>query len=150
MVELTLEPYAVSQHWRLPGADGRWEGFLAEYLETLARRCAENQPCVIGHIKALALFPQNGYVQVSVVSQRLPAQVKGSVPPGCTELTLSLNVIVYGLEYDWIERLTSETALHLAERWKGEVKIEATELRPRPPTGPHSHPGSFHPEDKHE
>ncbi|MCL4561021.1 MAG: hypothetical protein M1281_10440 [Chloroflexi bacterium] len=150
MAELILEPYAVSQRWRLPDADGRWEGFLAEYLETLARRCAEKQPYIIGHIKALALFLHNGYAQASVVGSDLPAQVKGNVPPGCTELTLSLNVIVYGLEYDLIERLTCETAIHLAERWKGEVKIEATDSGPQPPTGRHLHPSHFHPEDKHE
>jgi hypothetical protein len=130
MAELILEPYAVSQHWRFPDAAMRWDAFLAEYLEELARGCAEYEGCLIGHIKALALFPPDGYIQVSVVSPKLPAHVKGTAPDGCTELTLSLNVIVYGLETARIERLTFATATHLAEKWKGEVKIEATNQKP--------------------
>jgi hypothetical protein len=138
MAELILEPYAVSERWRIPGADGRWEAFLAEYLETLARRSAEHKGCLIGHIKAVALFPGCGYVQVSVVSPKLPAQVNGRVPPGCVELSLSLNVIVYGLEYELIERLTRAAAADLAAKWKGDVKIEATNQKPSP--GGHVHP----------
>ena len=138
MAELILEPYAVSQHWHLPHADGKWEVLLGEYLETLARRCTEAGPCVIGHIKALALFADSGYVQISVVSTTLPAQVKGHVPAGCTELELSLNVIVYGLEHDLVERITSETAVHLAAQWRGEVIIRATDARPSSPTGLHT------------
>ena len=53
---LRLEPYAASLHWNLPRAEGQWEAMLAAYLETLARRCEEAGPCVVGHIKALALF----------------------------------------------------------------------------------------------
>jgi hypothetical protein len=139
MAELILEPYAVSQRWRLPaGADGRWEIFLAEYLENLARRCAEHEGCVIGHIKAVALFPGRGYVQVSAVSHKLPAQVNGRVPSGCVELSLSLNVIVYGLNYERLERLTRATAADLAAKWKGEMKIEATSHRPS--SDGHIHP----------
>ncbi len=126
MAELILEPYAVSQHWNLPVADGKWEAILSEYLETIARRCAETGPCVIGHVKALAFFPNGGYVRVSVVSPTLPAGVEGSVPMGCTELVLALNVIVYGLARNLLERITCETAVQLAKRWQGEVAIETT------------------------
>lgn len=138
MAELTLEPYAVSQHWSLPQADSKWEALLCEYLESLARRCNEAGPCIIGHIKALALFPDGGYVQVSVVSPTLPASVKGSVPAGCTELELALNVIVYGLEHDRVEHITRETVAYLADQWQGEVIIKATDAGPLSPTGPHT------------
>jgi hypothetical protein len=139
MAELILEPYAATQRWHLPGADGHWEALLAEYLESLASRCAESGECVIGHIKALALFANCGYLRLSVVSSWLPASVMGKVPPGTTELTLSLNVIVYGLAYEQAEHLSRETAVTLADRWKGEVEIEATGQGPQPPTGPHTH-----------
>jgi hypothetical protein len=138
MAELILEPYAVSQHWSLPQADSKWEALLCEYLESLARRCNEAGLCVIGHIKALALFPDGGYVQVSVVSPRLRANVKGSVPTNCTELELALNVIVYGLERALIEQITRETAAHLANQWKGEVITKATDVGSLSPTGPHA------------
>jgi len=137
MADLILEPYAVSQHWNLR-VDGQWEIILGEYLETLARHCHEAGPCVVGHIKALALLPAGGYVQVSVVSPTAPASVKGSVPAGVTELDLALNVVVYGLERDLLEHITRETAAHLSARWQGEVIIKATEARPPSPTGLHA------------
>ena len=152
MAELILEPYAVTQHWRLPALaaqDGDWERLLAEYLQGLAQKCAAAGTCVIGHIKALALFPDNSYLQISVVSPSLPASLQGSVPAGCNELSLSLNVIVYGLAYEQIESLTNETAHQVAQSWKGEVQIEKTAQRPI--SGQHEH--HYHSEkenNKHE
>ncbi len=149
MAELILEPYAVNQHWRLPlAANEQWQVILADYMETLARKCEESGTCIIGHIKALAIFPDNGFLQISVISAKIPASLKGGVPNGCTELKLSLNVIVYGLKYEVVERLTRETTSHLAERWKAEVDIEQTEFRPQ--SGQHIHPNHSSKEHKHE
>ena len=125
MAELILEPYTVKQRWRLFGDADRWENLISEFMETLARRCHEPGKGIIGHIKALALFPDGGYLRVSVVSPTLPAGVEGSVPMGCTELVLTLNVIVYGVERDALERSTRETANHLTKKWKGGITIEA-------------------------
>jgi hypothetical protein len=124
MAELSLTTFAVSERWRLSEGDGRWKALLGEYLETLARRCTEAGPCVIGHIKALALFPDGGYLRASVVSPSIPASIEGSVPDGCTELRLDLNAIVYGLEYCLLERISLETAVQCAVQWNGEVLIE--------------------------
>jgi hypothetical protein len=44
---------------------------------------------------------------------------------GCTELVLTLNVIVYGLGHDLLEGITRETADCLTQKWKGGVTIEA-------------------------
>lgn len=125
MAELILEHYALNQQWSFRGTDGNWETLIAEYLETLARRCHETGTGIIGHIKALALFPNGGYLRISVVSPTLPAGIEGSVPAGCTELVLTLNVIVYGIGRDLLEHITRETATHLIDRWQGRVKIEA-------------------------
>ncbi len=124
MADLILEPYAVSQHWRFSLKDTNWETLIVEYLEAIAHTCMEFDRCVIGHIKALALFPGGNYLQVSVINPALPAGVKGCVPPDCTELTLTLNVIVYGLESDLLERIACDTAVHLASRRQGEVITE--------------------------
>jgi hypothetical protein len=124
MDDLILEPYAVSQRWRFSPEGTNWESLIIEYLETIARTCMEIESCVIGHIKALALLPEGGYLQVSVINPELPAGVKGCVPPGCPELKLTLNVIIYGIERDLLERVACETAAHLAYRSQGEVIIE--------------------------
>jgi hypothetical protein len=93
-------------------------------METLAHRCAETGQGMIGHIKALALFNDGGYLRVSVVSPTLPAGVEGSVPPDCSELMLTLNIIVYGLGCDALQQLTRETADHLTKKWKGGMIIK--------------------------
>lgn len=126
MAELILEPYSVNQRWRLIGNADKWDTLISEFLEMLARRCHETGKGIIGHIKALALFPDGGYLRVSVVSPKLPAGVEGIVPPNCTELVLTLNVIVYGLGRDVLDRITRETADHLIRKWKGGITIEAT------------------------
>ena len=124
MAELTPEHYAVNQRWILSAADGKWEALIVEYLEAIARRCHETGNCIIGHIKALALFPEGGYFRVSVVSPTLPAGVEGGVPAGCTGLVLTLNVIVYGPTKDLLEKIVNETTVLLTEKWKGNVTIE--------------------------
>ena len=122
MADLTLEPYAVVQHWNLPEAEGHWEALLGDYLETLAQRCSTTGQCVIGHIKALALLPDKSYLRVSVVASNIPASIEGKVPPGCNVLELTLNVLVYGLEQTVIKQITHETSHEVANRWKGVVK----------------------------
>lgn len=126
MADLTLEPYAVVQRWSLPGGDGRWEGILAGYLQTVAQRCAASGKPVIGHIKALALLPDKTYLRISVVAAELPANVVGSVPPGCTGLELTLNVLVYGLERAAIQAIVLQTAAEIAEQWNGTVSHQGT------------------------
>ncbi len=122
MTELTLEPYADVQHWRLPGADGHWEAILAEYLVTIAQRCAGASPGAgVGHIKALALFPNQGYLRLSVVAPDIPASIEGKAPSGCTSLELTLNVLVYGLERSAIEQITQAASNEIARQWKGGV-----------------------------
>lgn len=125
MAEMIFEPYAIKQRWSMNKAGGKWEAIIVEYLETLARRCHETGTCVIGHIKALALFHNGGYLRVSVVGPSLPAGLEGSVPADCIELILTLNVIVYGLKRDLLEHITCETAAGLSERLKRGVTIEA-------------------------
>jgi hypothetical protein len=124
MAELTPGHYAVNQRWILSAGDSKWEALIVEYLEMIAQRCQEIGKCMIGHIKALALFPDGSYLRVSVVSPTLPAGIEGSVPVGCTKLELTLNVIIYGLTRDLLEKITLETAVHLTNKWKGKVTIE--------------------------
>ena len=123
MAELTLEPYAVVQRWHLPDAGGRLQGVLTAYVEEIARQCAAAGRVVVGHIKALALFPDGGSWRASVVAPNLPATTSGSIPVDCTGLELILNVLVYGLDRATLERITRSAAEDAARVWKGEVII---------------------------
>jgi hypothetical protein len=119
--ELTLEPYAVEQTWHLPHAVGYWESILGEYLQQIAEECTSSGNSVVGHIKALATFSENKYLRISVVAANIPANVEGNVPSHCTELELTLNVLIYGLERRSIETIAHKTANKIATYWKGTV-----------------------------
>ncbi|NLF11531.1 MAG: hypothetical protein GX597_07065 [Anaerolineaceae bacterium] len=112
-----LEPYATQQRWQaaapLPGRE--WQALLAGYLAALARACDAAGPCIIGHIKALALFDGGGYARFSAVSAAHPPTVDGSVPDGLDALSLTLNVLVYGLPAARLQDLTWETVAALVE-----------------------------------
>ncbi len=48
------------------------------------------------------------------------------MPPETTSLLLSLNVIVYGIDRDTLERISREETYHMTEKWKGGVNVEET------------------------
>ena len=121
MAELILEPFSAVQRWVLPQAGAPPEAILKDFLEAMARNCQAAGECVIGHIKALVLFPDQGYLRVSVVAAHLPATIDGAAPPGCTSLEVTLNVLVYGLERGRIEQITQQTARQVAGKWHLEI-----------------------------
>ena len=121
MDELNLEPFTVIQAWSLPEEGGNWESMLGEYLQRIAQRCADSGKCVIGHIKAFATLADHDYLRISVVAPNIPASIEGKVPPHCTNLELTLNVLVYGLERSMIEKITLETAGEIARKKEAEV-----------------------------
>ena len=144
MSDLVLEPYAVQQRWQMPAPlSGRdWPALLAAYLASLARACSEAGPCVIGHIKALALFPDGGYLRVSVVSSTHPPTTDGQAPDGVAELAVTLNVLVYGLARDVLQKLSSDIAADLAATHAGRVTVKdaASVGQPLfPNVGEHTH-----------
>lgn len=116
MTAPTLEPYATQQRWAAPTplAGAEWQALCSEYLAALARACAAAGPCVIGHIKALALFDGGGYLRVSAVSAAHAPTAEGRAPDALAALTLTLNVLVYGLPAATLHAITWETAAALA------------------------------------
>jgi hypothetical protein len=141
VADLTLEPYAAVLAWRFPEPVD-WHELMTGCLESLAARCEAAGPCVIGHLKALALFPGEGMIQVSVVGAHLPATVQGQAPVACADVQMTVNALVYGLSRDQLARFTSEAALQLAERWKGDVVMVAGGVEGASVAGhtPHDHP----------
>lgn len=112
-----LEPYSTQQRWLaaapLPGE--AWQSLLAGYLAALARACDAAGPCIIGHIKALALFENGEYLRISAVSATQPPTWDGCVPDGLAAVSLTLNVLVYGLPADRLQEMTWETAAALRQ-----------------------------------
>jgi hypothetical protein len=133
MSELSLEPYAAYLHLSLDTVmpKKKWQKIVTHYLETLAQRCDETGECVIGHIKALALFADSQYLRVSVISSSHPASMEGNPPESFKELKMTLNVLVYGLSRDAIQRLVHEAASDLNLMFRGHIALE--------PLGIHKH-----------
>jgi hypothetical protein len=138
MDHLTLEPFSVVQHWTLPAGTAPPQVILAAYLETLARDLQAAGECVIGHIKALALFPHQGYLRLSVIAAHLPATIDGAAPPGLAGLDLTLNVLVYGLEREQIAQIVQQVTHQMAEKWQLEITSQ------EPPAGLEPAGGSSH------
>ena len=118
---MILEPYAVVQTWHILDADGQWESILGDYLQKIAQRCTDAGKSVIGHIKALSTFSDQSYLRISVVAANIPANIEGKAPPNCTDLELTLNILVYGLERTAIEQIVHKTANEIVSQRKGAV-----------------------------
>lgn len=116
MNDLILESYATNQWWSASDVDAPWERLIDGYLTAIAAACAAAGPAVIGHIKAVALFPDGTYLRASVVSPDSPATIEGRVPFAANGLKLSLNVIVYGLDHRTLERITRDAAVGLGKK----------------------------------
>lgn len=124
MADLILEPYSINQRWSASERMVPWERLIAEYLESIARRCSETGSCVMGHIKGIALFPGGDYLRISVVSPDRGADVEGHAPANTTAFVLSLNVVVYGRDRDSLERISREEAKRIRDKQKGGVRID--------------------------
>jgi hypothetical protein len=126
MAELILEPYSVVQHWTIGQPGVQPEVVLKDYLEALAVNCLAAEGCVIGHIKALALFPNKEYLRVSVVAAHLPATIDGAAPPDCAGLEVTLNVLVYGLTRSQVEEITLAAKEALTRRHPLQITMART------------------------
>ncbi|HBY98193.1 MAG: hypothetical protein M5U01_08685 [Ardenticatenaceae bacterium] len=107
MTEPLLAPYAARVHWQSPAPlDQRaLETLLAHLLEEVARRADAAGARLVGHIKALATFPDGGYVRGSVTSPGQAADTIGVVPGRHHQFDLTLNVLVYGLTEDEVDQI---------------------------------------------
>lgn len=126
MAELMLEPFTARvrccQLTEGPGVP--WASVLAECVETLAKRCVEAGPCVVGHIKGVVLFDGGRYLRISAVDADRAADVDGEVPAACRDFVLTLNVLVYGHSWEVIRQLTDEAIGVVGSRVDGQITIE--------------------------
>lgn len=110
MNNMELEPFAVRLHVSMPKAmtGDAWKRMLAGFMEKLAEKCMETGPCVIGHIKAMALFNGEAFLKISVVDSIHPADVSGNVPMSTEICQLDLNLLVYGIRKTVLSQIVQE------------------------------------------
>lgn len=129
MKEMIFEPYTVRLNFKMdpPTTAAHWGLMISELVETLARNCSEAGPCVIGHIKGFARTPGNGFLRVSVISSDHPAEVDAESANDFSELSLNLNVLVYGHPKKVLAQLTRKTIDLSGRPWSGHVNLESIE-----------------------
>ena len=128
MSEMILEPLAAHVRFIAPAPRQiqDWTGILKDYFKTLATLCDLAGPCVIGHIKGLALLPAGGYIRVSAVSASMPVQIETNVSGDFAELTITLNMLVYGLPGKSLEGIAESAAARLEEAKGLKLTVIAT------------------------
>lgn len=63
---------------------------------------------MIGHIKGLVDADEKGHLLFSITSFEEGARFKGEMAGGITEAVLTINVIVYGIEEEIVEKMLEE------------------------------------------
>ncbi len=126
MDKMIFEPLALEQMWRRTTKDHDWVPVLLDYLSSLGSLCNERFPSsLVGHIKAMAGFSSGEFIRFSVVSPGLPVGVDGHIPKDCTSLTLTVNVLVYGISRFNLESLNAEALLQVLYRWDPAFSVTA-------------------------
>lgn len=125
MSDMILEPFTARLRFVFPDPKGieEWSEILKCFLEASAILCRESGPCLIGHIKGLVLLSGDHYLRVSVVSPSLPAQVETNVSGAFAEMTVTLNMLVYGLPKERLESILNEVATRPRTSWSERVTV---------------------------
>ncbi|HTP25652.1 MAG TPA: hypothetical protein VMK12_08340, partial [Anaeromyxobacteraceae bacterium] len=116
MKDTKLAAVAICETWRFPEPHpgGAWQTLLEELVSTVALECEAAGVTVIGHVKALAVWPRGGYVRVSAVdtTHQPTAESTAAAPAAAVELTL--NVLIYGLAEEAVARVAGGSLRRVA------------------------------------
>lgn len=132
MTKMSFEPYAaeikISSSMKQPIF--WWEQLVIELLNGLGSVFSSETGYLIGHIKAIAILPENGLMWGSKISHKFKARVSCDCKPQvkCSELLLTLNVLVYNVSREDIKFLVNGVTKDL-ERAHA-LKIENINCKP--------------------
>lgn len=129
MTDLILEPFATQMKWQLPEARPiqDWEAMLREFVGLITDKCSDQEKYLIGHIKGFSAFPEGGHLRFSVVSPTHPVdlEIVEADPKNREKLSVTLNVIVYGLSFEEAKIIVEESAQSVISQRTGEIIWEA-------------------------
>ena len=127
MMETIFEPYAVRLVFTGDTvlSARNWGFLLCQFMDGLARHLTKQGNCVIGHLKGFAQVSENGFMRISVTSPDHPADIAGEFKGAAMEITLSLNVLVYGLAQKELAVLTRQMMDMPEKPWSNRVRALA-------------------------
>jgi hypothetical protein len=113
MDSLDLGTYAARFHIDLEAdrAGQPLKKILPDVLSEIASGCVRSGASLIGHIKCVAEDETGGYLRCSALDQDAAPRCEGAIPDGCRRITLTLNVLVYGLGEKILQELTRDAIL---------------------------------------
>ena len=127
MTQMSLEPYAVEFKISLSETQpiAWWEQLLIELLDGLGSVFSSEKGYLIGHIKAIAILPEKGLMWGSKISDKYKAKVNWKCKPqvNCSELLLTLNVLVYNVSLKELKCLINDLINCLEKTYAVKVKI---------------------------
>jgi hypothetical protein len=140
MSDIKIEPFTAKVYFQLRALaeNDVWQEILAGYMDTIAMQCDKTGKCLIGHIKGLTLGPDKSYLQVSVISPSHPADFNGSLAQGMSTLMLTLNVLVYGLSRDSLERIVQEVSTDSVQGLVASIKVVPVQVKSEHKDHPHA------------
>ena len=126
MAQLNLHPCAVEMTWFSDEAltGGEWENVLRRFLGELGGNCIAGGGTLIGHIKGIATVAGSPCLQLSLVSLNQPVSIDGSVPDNTDKLSITLNVLVFGMSADDLTATLSVTSDEALASWCGSIDVE--------------------------
>ena len=127
MQKIELVPFSSQCQWKISENQSIdiWQDLMGQYLKAIAKACESIPGSVIGHIKAFAKLPKNGYLQSSVIdsSHSATGSVMERTSIDYSILDFTLNVLVYGLSFRQAEKIVIQSALEVSEQTSSTLSI---------------------------
>jgi hypothetical protein len=94
--------------FKVPLPADELHGRIDAFISALTSSLRDDGCQLIGHIKGLLEFEENEHLFFSVTSFEEKASYKGELPHEISKAKLTINVIVYGVEQESVERAIRE------------------------------------------
>lgn len=98
-------------------------GLVSKTITDIALSCVKAGSSLIGHIKCIAEVESGKFVACSVVSHDGKAKCLGELD-GSHSLVIVINVLLYGLDREKVERIVFEQAKKVMASKDGKVELE--------------------------
>ena len=127
MQNIELVPFSAQCQWKISENQSIdiWQDLMEQYLKAITKACESIPGNVIGHIKAFAKLPKNGFLQSSVIgsSHSATGRVMERTSGGYSTLDFTLNVLVYGLSFKQAGKIVIRSALEVSEQTSSTLSI---------------------------
>lgn len=99
-------------------------GMVATFLVGVAEGCRAAGATIVGHIKALVETGSGETILASIVGTRSEPRLSWEGDRAAEQWRMTLNVLVYGLAHEQIDRLVREEIAWFEKATGGHIEIE--------------------------